>query len=415
MDLRGILDSIDGSREDIAKMMCEMVSIPSISPAAGGNGEAERADFLMTCLDGFDSIERVDVPDKSDSKILRSNILARKNGKDKGTVWIIAHIDTVPAGNLDDWKTEPFKGVYRDGRVYGRGTEDNGQSVISSIFATKFIEKGKLEGKSIGIALVADEEMASEYGVVYLIDHGYFSADDIFLVPDWGSPEGRYIEVNEKSLIWLQFEVTGRSVHASTPDKGVNAFKVGTALITDLVNTFNKKFGYEDPLFMPPRSSFEPTKASATVLNVNTIPGSWSFCMDIRVVPKYNVDEVYEVAKEVVAKHIKSTNAYIEVREIQRHISGGPSSQESDTYKALCSAVESVTRHRPKAVAVGGATCANFFRLKGYDAYVWECGGGTLHGPNEYVELDNLITDAKVFATLFYNICVNRWNGDNVN
>ena len=36
MDLRGILDSIDGSREDIAKMMCEMVSIPSISPAAGG-------------------------------------------------------------------------------------------------------------------------------------------------------------------------------------------------------------------------------------------------------------------------------------------------------------------------------------------------------------------------------------------
>ena len=272
-----------------------------------------------------------------------------------------------------------------------------------------------MEGKSIGIALVADEEMASEYGVVYLIDHGYFSADDIFLVPDWGSPEGRYIEVNEKSLIWLQFEVTGRSVHASTPDKGVNAFKVGTALITDLVNTFNKKFGYEDPLFMPPRSSFEPTKASATVLNVNTIPGSWSFCMDIRVVPKYNVDEVYEVAKEVVAKHIKSTNAYIEVREIQRHISGGPSSQESDTYKALCSAVESVTRHRPKAVAVGGATCANFFRLKGYDAYVWECGGGTLHGPNEYVELDNLITDAKVFATLFYHICVNRWNGDNVN
>ena len=48
---------------------------------------------------------------------------------------------------------------------------------------------------------------------------------------------------------------------------------------------------------MPPRASFEPTKASATVLNVNTIPGSWSFCMDIRVVPKYNVDEVAQLQK----------------------------------------------------------------------------------------------------------------------
>ena len=411
MELRGILDGIEGSREEIAKIMCDMVSIPSISPAAGGTGESARADFLMPLLEGFDSVERVDVPDRSYPKVMRSNILAKKKGKEKGTVWIIAHIDTVPAGNLDDWKTDPFKGVYKDGKVYGRGTEDNGQSVLSSIFASKFIEKGTLSGKSMGIALVADEEMASAYGVVYLIEHGYFSKDDIFMVPDWGSPEGRYIEINEKSLIWLQFDIAGRSVHASTPDRGINAFKVGSVLIEDLLSTFGKKFGDADPLFIPPKSTFEPTKADATVLNINTIPGSWSFSMDIRVIPKYNVDEVYDAAKKVVAKHVKATGARIEVKEIQRHISGGPSSRECATYKALSAAVEAVTRHKPKAVAVGGATCANFFRLRGYDAYVWECGGGTLHGPNEYVEIDNIITDAKVFATLFYKVCVNKWTG----
>ena len=60
----------------------------------------------------------------------------------------------------------------------------------------------------------------------------------------------------------------------------------------------------------------------------------------------------------------------------------------------------------PEGFFWGGATCANFFRLAGHDAYVWETGGGTLHGPNEYVEIQNIINDAKVFATMFWKLCV---------
>ena len=40
------------------------------------------------------------------------------------------------------------------------------------------------------------------------------------------------------------------------------------------------------------------------------------------------------------------------------------------------------------------------------NAYVWECGGGTLHQPNEHVLISNMITDAKVYANLFYRLCV---------
>ncbi|MFA6869520.1 MAG: M20/M25/M40 family metallo-hydrolase, partial [Methanomethylophilus sp.] len=75
-------------------------------------------------------------------------------------------------------------------------------------------------------------------------------------------------------------------------------------------------------------------------------------------------------------------------------------------YRTLSDAVTTVTGHRPEAVGVGGATCANFFRAKGLDAYVWQCGGGTLHAPNECVVVDNLITDAKVFALVFDRLCV---------
>ena len=40
------------------------------------------------------------------------------------------------------------------------------------------------------------------------------------------------------------------------------------------------------------------------------------------------------------------------------------------------------------------------------NAYVWESEGGSLHQPNEFVKIDSIITDAKVFATLFYKLCV---------
>ena len=101
MALDGILEGIGDSREDIVRMMCGMISIPAISPAAGGTGEEKRADYLMDYLKGFDSVERMDFEDGTDPSIKRPNILARKNGKKAGTVWIMAHMDTVPAGDLE--------------------------------------------------------------------------------------------------------------------------------------------------------------------------------------------------------------------------------------------------------------------------------------------------------------------------
>lgn len=406
MQISELLEMIEASRDDMARDMIEMVGVPSISPETGGTGESARADLLMTKLQGFDSVERVDIPHRKDPSVIRSSILAKKNGKRKGTVWVIAHIDTVPAGDLSKWETDPFKGVRKGDRVYGRGTEDNGQSVISSLYAAKYIDKGTLEGMSIGIAWVADEEMASLEGSIPLIERGYFGPDDLVLVPDWGSPGGSMVEIGEKGLIWLRVDVKGKSVHASTPEKGINAFEAGAVAMRDVLADLRAAFPDTDDRFMPPGSTFVPTEAPATVANVNTIPGDWFFCIDCRVLPVHSVDEVLEVARKAAERASSETGATVTVSEIQRHVSGGSSPTDTPGYAALADAVESVTGKRPVAVGVGGGTVANFFRAKGRCAYVWQTGGGTLHGPNEYVELDNLICDAKVFATLFYRLCV---------
>ena len=404
--LESILEDIDASKDDIIKTTLDMISIPALAPVNGGDGESKKADFLQGCLQGFDEVIRVDVPDVSDPSVARSNILARKVGSKPGTVWVVAHMDVVPAGDVSLWDNPPFEPVFDNGRIYGRGTEDNGQSIISSMFASRFFEKGSLDGMSIGVCYVADEETSSEHGIEYLLDHGYFSEEDVIMVPDWGSPNGSMVEISEKSSIWIKVCVEGKTTHGSTPQEGINAYRVSTRLLCDLMDAFSVEFPDEDEMFMPKMSTFEPTKRPATVENVNTIPGYDEFCIDCRLLPQYSVDDVLSMVRSIAVEHEQSTGARIVVEEIQRHVSGKPSSTDCIGYKALSESILEVLGQSPKAVGVGGGTCANFFRLKGFDAYVWQCGGGTLHAPNEYVEVQNIIDDAKVFATLYYKLCM---------
>ena len=406
--LEETLEIVESSYDDMVETMIGMISIPALAPVNGGDGESRKADYLQERLTGFDSVRRIDVPDDVDPSVIRSNILAVRNGREKGTVWVMAHMDVVPAGDPGLWDSHPYEPVYRDGRVYGRGTEDNGQSIISAMFSSRAVLDQELQGMSLGVAYVADEETTSMKGIRHLLDLGVFSKDDIIIVPDWGSPGGTLVEVAEKSVLWLRVSVEGKTCHGSSPQSGLNAYRVSTYLLADLLDRLPERFPARDGMFRPPESTFEPTKRPATVENVNTIPGHDEFCMDMRILPVYPVDEVLDFVRAVASEHAERTGAGISVEVIQCEPAGRKSSTDTVGFNALCDAVESVTGNRPEAVGVGGGTCANFFRLDGFDAYVWQCGGGTLHAPNEYVEMSNLMTDAKVFATLFYNLCVRR-------
>ncbi len=385
--------------------MVAMIKIPAIGPLNGGKGESERADHIMSYLKGFDSIERKDVRDIHDPSVIRPNILAKKNGKEKGTVWIVSHMDTVLPGNLEDWDSPPYEPRVEDGKIYGLGTEDNGQAVIASIYGAKYFESGSLSKKSIGLAIVADEETTSLMGIAHLIEEGCFSEDDFVVVPDWGVPDGTMIEVAEKHLLWFKACVTGKQTHGSTPNRGLNAYRVSTEFLADLMKKLAEKYSVVNNLYRPPVSTFEPTKSIATVGNINTIPGYDEFYMDCRILPEYNPDEIFEFVKSVAKEHEDCTGAKIEIVLEQRTFSGPPSSVDTEDYLAFKESVESVVNGSVSTVGVGGGTCANFFRVKGLNAYVWQCGGGTLHQPNEHVFLDNIVTDAKVYANLFYRLC----------
>ena len=404
--LETVMDEIESSKQEIIDTMMEMIRIPALAPSSGGEGESKKADYLMSKLTGFDTVTRYDVPDDTDPKVMRSNIVAVKKGKRDGTLWFVAHMDVVPVGDLKEWESPPFDPEIRDGKLYGRGTEDDGQSVISTLFASKAFNGEEFEGMSLGLALVADEETGSLKGIQYLIDQGIFEPGDIIMVPDHCSPNGEDIAVAEKHIIWLKVCIEGKSTHASTPELGINAYKVSTVLLMDLIENFDSRFGSSNELYYPKVSTLEPTKRIATVDNVNTIPGYDEFCMDIRLNPENDPDDVINMVEGLVDHHSKYTGAKIKLEIIQCARAGRPSSVDSEGFKALSDSVKEVMGTAPSAVGIAGGTCANFFRLKGFDAYAWQTGDGSLHKPNEYLIIDNLINDTKVFARLIHKLCM---------
>ncbi len=57
------------------------------------------------------------------------------------TLWVMTHTDVVPAGDIKLWTTtQPFEPLVKEGKVYGRGSEDNMQSMVASIFAVKALK-----------------------------------------------------------------------------------------------------------------------------------------------------------------------------------------------------------------------------------------------------------------------------------
>ena len=404
--LETILSDIESSKQEIIDTTIEMIRIPALAPMNNGDGEGKKADYLMTKTVGFDEVKRIDVPDTTDPSVKRSNIIAVKKGKKKGTVWLVAHMDVVPTGDPGLWENSPFDPIVKDGKLYGRGTEDDGQSVISSMFAAKQFLDQELNGMSIGVAWVADEETSSTCGIQYLLDQGIFTKDDVIIVPDYCTKDGSRIDVAEKHILWLKFCIEGKTTHASTPHLGVNAYKVSTLLLMDLIESFDNRFDDRNEMYYPRNSTFEPTKRIATVENVNTIPGYDEFCMDIRLNPEYDPELVLKMANEMAQLYSESTGAKITVEILQKAVAGKPSAIDSIGYKAFSDSIEEVMGRKPEPVGIAGGTCSNFFRLKGLDAYAWQTGDGSLHAPNEYLIVDNLINDTKVFATLFYKLCM---------
>lgn len=161
------------------------------------------------------------------------SLLIRWPGSDSGLAPVLftAHMDVVPveAGTEGDWDYPPFDGVVANGRIYGRGTLDDKQGVLSLLEAAEsLLAEQYVPARELVFAFGHDEEISGEQGAVkiagrlkelglhfaWMVDEGGFLISDNPLLP--GRSMG-IVNVAEKGYLTLTLSAVGEGGHSSRP------------------------------------------------------------------------------------------------------------------------------------------------------------------------------------------------------
>jgi acetylornithine deacetylase/succinyl-diaminopimelate desuccinylase-like protein len=182
--------------------------------------------------------------DDSDIRILgpndrKQNLVVRLHGTGKHKpVLLIGHLDVVEA-HPEDWTTDPFRFVEKEGFYYGRGTQDmkSGDAIMVTTLI-RFKNEGYTPDRDIILALTADEEGGKSNGVDWLlrnhrdlIDAEFvFNHDGGGILSEHGKPLMMTVDATEKLYADFQLSVTNPGGHSSLPTPDNAIYRVADGL-----------------------------------------------------------------------------------------------------------------------------------------------------------------------------------------
>lgn len=406
MDEKELLEIITITAKELESelidLSCKFISFNSVNPKTNGPGEFEVSKWLKKVCEqmNVDQIIEINAPDDQVEYGFRPNILSLINGENNSKrIWFMTHMDKVPPGELSLWENDPFTPVIKNGKIYGRGSEDNGSSLVASIIAAKIIKKLKLKPKyDMGLMFVSDEETGSEFGISYVLQNYQFGKNDWFIVPDSGNPKGNEIEIAEKSIMWVKMTTKGKQAHASMPNLAKNAHRAAMECALAIDSFIHNKYNDIDNLFVPEYTTFEPTKKEMNVENVNTIPALDVICFDGRILPHYDLDIIFNEMKQIAKIYEQKYQVSISLEFLQKNIAPKPTDKDHPLVLSFSNAIEKTRNFKPKLVGIGGGTCAALLRKVGSPAIVWATIDETAHQPNENCTIEYILKDAITYA-----------------
>ena len=402
VEFNRIREQISRLEPQMVEMQRRLVALPAISPVSGGEGERAKVEFLSALLKSWGlEVTEYRAPDKRVPYGYRPSLTARLKGRKPAPVlWLMTHVDVVPSGPRDLWQSDPFVARVENGRIYGRGTEDNQQEMVASCYAVKaLLDLQLVPATDVVLMLVADEENGSDYGVGWLLEHhDLCRPEDLVVVPDAGNESGTLLEVAEKSIAWVKFTTIGRQAHGSTPHHGNNAHRAGANLLIRLDRQLHERYNAEDKLFSPPVSTIEPTRKEENVPNINTIPAEDVFYFDCRMLPEYKLTDLVEDMRRIAAEVAAEFKVEIKLETAQMAQAAPPTSPDAPVVRMLETAVRDVYGGEPFTRGIGGGTVAALFRRRGIPAVVWGKNEGQAHKPNEHSVIADMVGNAAVYA-----------------
>ena len=197
--------------DSVIRLLRDLIAIDSVNPSleAGGAGEAAVAERLAAEL----RAAGIDV-ELTDAAPGRPNVVGIIEGRTRGrSLMLCGHMDTVGVAGM----TAPFDPLERDGRLYGRGSQDMKSGVAAMVDAAVAVaRRGGLASGRLVVAAVADEEHASAGAELLAAAH---TADGAVVT----EPTDLRVATAHKGFEWVEVETRGRAAHGSRPADGRDA------------------------------------------------------------------------------------------------------------------------------------------------------------------------------------------------
>ena len=368
--------------EFIISMTSKLIKINSENPPGR---EGEIASFVAERLSELGLKTRVD---KFGDRANVVGVLKEGEGK---KLLFLTHLDTVPAGERENWSVPPFGGIIRSGKIYGRGAADAKGSLASMLGALKALSDAGIGVKgALILAAVADEEVNSK-GVKRLLAKG-LKADYAIV----GEPTDLQVCVAHKGRLVISVRFLGKSVHASAPSLGVNAMYAASEFISKIESISGKK------------SSSHPLLGSATIaptmisggIKDNVIPDEVEVVLDRRTLPGEKPEDVTRSIMEIAEKAAEEKKARARVQ-VKKWV---PPAEIDLSSKLVGTAVETVSELLGVRVRPIGfnATCDMGFLIRaGIPSII--LGPGSLeqaHAVDEWISVDELAAAAEIYASI---------------
>ncbi|MCG8688215.1 MAG: M20/M25/M40 family metallo-hydrolase, partial [Desulfobacterales bacterium] len=176
-------DYIKENRERFLEELFGLIRIPSVSSGSGREGDmAEAAEYWRGIL--LDAgADRAEVMPTTGNPVVFGRCDVDPSAP---TVLVYGHYDVMPVDPLNLWDSPPFEPEVRDGRIYGRGADDDkGQSFMQAKAFEYLKRTGNLRC-NVKFLIEGEEEIGSPNLEPYIRDHAQSLAADVVLISDTG-------------------------------------------------------------------------------------------------------------------------------------------------------------------------------------------------------------------------------------
>ncbi len=308
------------------------------------------------------------------------------------SIMLNTHLDTVPAGDREKWSFPPFSGEVREGKIFGRGAVD-AKGILASFLGAlrELADRGwPLRGRII-LAAVADEEVEGK-GTKKLIASNLRT--DYAIV---GEPTSLYVCTAHKGRLVIEVDFHGRSVHASTPSKGVNAIYYASQFIEKI-----QKIKFKEKHFLLGSPTCTATLIKGGIKD-NIVPDSCNVTLDLRILPSMKPNIVSRTLEKIIREDIP--RKYFQVR-VVNYIPPAETPIENPLVRIARESIKEVTGRR---VMVKGfqATCDMSFLVNHARIPTIILGPGRIedaHVIDEAVEVQDLVKAAEIYVKILEKI-----------